>query len=131
MNFEGLDPVSMTSCTGLAHCKVALAFAVIFDLVGVMVLLAGVFVPLERQHRRPDFKQGDGPHWQCSGPHCAHAQPQNAHPPRPSGSLKQIAEILSKPHRFHDKSESCDYATHPNQAVQELYIIQLLGVNVT
>lgn len=37
----------MTSCTGLAHCKVALALAVIFDLVGVMVLLAGVFVPLE------------------------------------------------------------------------------------
>ncbi|KAF7686308.1 hypothetical protein HF521_015670 [Silurus meridionalis] len=44
-------PVSMASCTGLAHCKVALAFAVIFDLVGVMVLLAGVFVPLEVKGR--------------------------------------------------------------------------------
>lgn len=41
----------MSSCTGLAHCKVALAFAVIFDLVGVMVLLAGVFVPLEVKGR--------------------------------------------------------------------------------
>ncbi|KAI5087323.1 transmembrane protein 238 [Silurus meridionalis] len=41
----------MASCTGLAHCKVALAFAVIFDLVGVMVLLAGVFVPLEVKGR--------------------------------------------------------------------------------
>ncbi|MCJ8749720.1 hypothetical protein PDJAM_G00179640 [Pangasius djambal] len=41
----------MTSCTGLAHCKVALAFAVIFDLVGVVVLLAGVFVPLEVKGR--------------------------------------------------------------------------------
>lgn len=37
----------MTTCTGLAHCRVALAFAVIFDLVGVMVLLAGVFAPLQ------------------------------------------------------------------------------------
>ncbi|XP_026999589.1 transmembrane protein 238a [Tachysurus fulvidraco] len=39
------------TCNGLAHCKVALAFAVIFDLVGVLVLLAGVFVPLEVKGR--------------------------------------------------------------------------------
>ncbi|KAG9279419.1 transmembrane protein 238a [Astyanax mexicanus] len=41
----------MTSCMGLSHCKVALAFAVIFDLLGVTALLVGVFVPLEVKGR--------------------------------------------------------------------------------
>nr|XP_020471064.1 transmembrane protein 238-like [Monopterus albus]XP_020471065.1 transmembrane protein 238-like [Monopterus albus] len=34
-------------CTGLFHCKLALAFAVLMDLVGGAALLVGVFAPLE------------------------------------------------------------------------------------
>ncbi|XP_026156872.1 transmembrane protein 238a [Mastacembelus armatus] len=34
-------------CDGLSHCKLALAFAVLMDLLGVSSLLLGVFVPLE------------------------------------------------------------------------------------
>lgn len=41
----------MGTCGGLAHCKVALAFAVIFDVLGVTALLVGVFVPLEVKQR--------------------------------------------------------------------------------
>lgn len=36
-----------TSCAGLSHCRLALAFAVIMDLLGVAALLAGVFATLE------------------------------------------------------------------------------------
>lgn len=50
-SFSRLNKISMNSCAGFAHCKVALAFAVIFDLVGVVVLLVGVFVPLEVKGR--------------------------------------------------------------------------------
>ncbi|KAL3980628.1 serum amyloid P component [Sarotherodon galilaeus] len=32
---------------GLSHCKVALVFAVLMDLLGVISLLLGVFAPLE------------------------------------------------------------------------------------
>uniref|UniRef100_A0AAZ1Y2R3 Transmembrane protein 238a n=1 Tax=Oreochromis aureus TaxID=47969 RepID=A0AAZ1Y2R3_OREAU len=32
---------------GLSHCKVALVFAVLMDLLGVICLLLGVFAPLE------------------------------------------------------------------------------------
>ncbi|KAK7899310.1 hypothetical protein WMY93_020163 [Mugilogobius chulae] len=34
-------------CSGLSHCKLALAFAVIMDLLGGTALLVGVFAPLE------------------------------------------------------------------------------------
>ncbi|KAJ0003666.1 hypothetical protein NQD34_008764 [Periophthalmus magnuspinnatus] len=34
-------------CEGLPHCKIALAFAVIMDLLGASALLVGVFAPLE------------------------------------------------------------------------------------
>lgn len=36
---------------GLSHCKLALAFAVLMDLLGVTSLLLGVFAPLEIQGR--------------------------------------------------------------------------------
>ncbi|XP_024261634.1 transmembrane protein 238 [Oncorhynchus tshawytscha] len=32
---------------GLSHCKLALAFAILMDLLGVSALLVGVFAPLE------------------------------------------------------------------------------------
>ncbi|KAL6461233.1 hypothetical protein MHYP_G00311990 [Metynnis hypsauchen] len=48
---KGFHEVGMSTCTGLSHCKVALAFAVIFDLLGVVALLVGVFVPLEVKGR--------------------------------------------------------------------------------
>uniref|UniRef100_A0A8C6TW34 Transmembrane protein 238a n=1 Tax=Neogobius melanostomus TaxID=47308 RepID=A0A8C6TW34_9GOBI len=38
-------------CGGLSHCKLALVFAVIMDLLGVTVLLMGVFAPLEIKGR--------------------------------------------------------------------------------
>lgn len=34
---------------GLSHCKLALVFAVLMDLLGVLSLLLGVFAPLEIQ----------------------------------------------------------------------------------
>ncbi|XP_018538174.1 transmembrane protein 238 [Lates calcarifer] len=34
---------------GLSHCKLALAFAILMDLLGVISLLLGVFAPLEIQ----------------------------------------------------------------------------------
>ncbi|CAG6015222.1 unnamed protein product [Menidia menidia] len=34
---------------GLSHCKLALVFAVVMDLLGVVSLLLGVFAPLEIQ----------------------------------------------------------------------------------
>lgn len=37
----------MGLCDSLSHCKLALAFAVIMDLVGGAALLLGVFAPLE------------------------------------------------------------------------------------
>ncbi|KAM9339868.1 transmembrane protein 238a [Symphorus nematophorus] len=37
----------MALCDGLSHCKLALAFAVLMDLVGGAALLVGVFAPLE------------------------------------------------------------------------------------
>ncbi|KAK9513933.1 hypothetical protein VZT92_027429 [Zoarces viviparus] len=36
---------------GLSHCKLALVFAVLMDLLGVTSLLLGVFAPLEIQGR--------------------------------------------------------------------------------
>lgn len=36
---------------GLSHCKLALLFAVLMDLLGVISLLLGVFAPLEIQGR--------------------------------------------------------------------------------
>uniref|UniRef100_UPI003AAC3554 transmembrane protein 238-like n=1 Tax=Centroberyx gerrardi TaxID=166262 RepID=UPI003AAC3554 len=36
---------------GLSHCKLALVFAVLMDLLGVASLLLGVFAPLEIQGR--------------------------------------------------------------------------------
>uniref|UniRef100_A0AAQ4RNJ5 Transmembrane protein 238a n=1 Tax=Gasterosteus aculeatus aculeatus TaxID=481459 RepID=A0AAQ4RNJ5_GASAC len=36
---------------GLSHCQLALAFAVLMDLLGVVSLLLGVFAPLEIQGR--------------------------------------------------------------------------------
>ncbi|CAG5888789.1 unnamed protein product, partial [Menidia menidia] len=38
---------SMGLCDGLSHCKVALAFAVLMDLLGGTALLVGVFAPLK------------------------------------------------------------------------------------
>ncbi|KAJ0055276.1 hypothetical protein NL108_013586 [Boleophthalmus pectinirostris] len=38
-------------CGGLSHCKIALVFAVIMDLLGGSALLIGVFAPLEIQGR--------------------------------------------------------------------------------
>ncbi|KAM6899858.1 transmembrane protein 238a [Xenentodon cancila] len=37
----------MAPCDGLSHCKLALAFAVLMDLLGGAALLVGVFAPLE------------------------------------------------------------------------------------
>lgn len=37
----------MGLCGGLSHCKVALAFAVLLDLLGGAALLMGVFAPLK------------------------------------------------------------------------------------
>lgn len=37
----------MALCDGLSHCKLALAFAVLMDLLGGAALLVGVFAPLE------------------------------------------------------------------------------------
>ncbi|KAM4630276.1 transmembrane protein 238a [Polymixia lowei] len=37
----------MRLCNGLSHCKLALAFAVLMDLLGGAALLVGVFAPLE------------------------------------------------------------------------------------
>lgn len=36
-------------CDGLSHCKLALAFAVLMDLLGAVALLMGVFAHLEIQ----------------------------------------------------------------------------------
>ena len=41
----------MALCDGLSHCKLALAFAVLMDLVGGAALLLGVFAPLEIRGR--------------------------------------------------------------------------------
>ncbi|XP_068431104.1 transmembrane protein 238a [Clinocottus analis] len=41
----------MGLCDGLSHCKLALAFAVMMDLVGGVALLVGVFAPLEIKGR--------------------------------------------------------------------------------
>lgn len=53
-----LMPSLMLSCAamatkydGLSHCKLALVFAVLMDLLGVISLLLGVFAPLEIQGR--------------------------------------------------------------------------------
>lgn len=32
---------------GLAHCKIILAFAIIMDLLGITIVLIGVFVPID------------------------------------------------------------------------------------
>ncbi|XP_031150579.1 transmembrane protein 238a isoform X1 [Sander lucioperca] len=37
----------MGLCDGLSHCKLALAFAVLMDLLGGTALLLGVFAPME------------------------------------------------------------------------------------
>lgn len=37
----------MSLCAGLSRCKLALAFAVLMDLLGGAALLLGVFAPLE------------------------------------------------------------------------------------
>uniref|UniRef100_A0A8C1DY79 Transmembrane protein 238a n=2 Tax=Cyprinus carpio carpio TaxID=630221 RepID=A0A8C1DY79_CYPCA len=39
------------ACAGLKHCKVALGFAVIFDIFGFTALFLGLFVPLEMKGR--------------------------------------------------------------------------------
>nr|XP_046274356.1 uncharacterized protein LOC124075008 [Scatophagus argus] len=39
--------LAMALCEGLSHCKLALAFAVLMDLLGGAALLVGVFAPLE------------------------------------------------------------------------------------
>lgn len=41
----------MALCDGLSHCKVALVFAVLLDLLGATALLVGVFARLEVQGR--------------------------------------------------------------------------------
>lgn len=41
----------MALCDGLSHCKVALVFAVLLDLLGAAALLVGVFAPLEVKGR--------------------------------------------------------------------------------
>ncbi|KAK6327384.1 hypothetical protein J4Q44_G00030290 [Coregonus suidteri] len=43
--------VAMGLCDGLSHCKLALAFAVLMDLLGGTALLVGVFVPLNIKGR--------------------------------------------------------------------------------
>lgn len=42
---------TMALCDGLSHCKLALAFAVMMDLLGGSALLVGVFAPLEIRGR--------------------------------------------------------------------------------
>lgn len=42
-----LQSPAMALCDGLSHCKLALAFAVLMDVVGGTALLMGVFAPLE------------------------------------------------------------------------------------
>ncbi|KAK7124501.1 hypothetical protein R3I94_018765 [Phoxinus phoxinus] len=39
------------ACVGLKHCKVALGFAVIFDLFGFTALFMGLFAPLKMKER--------------------------------------------------------------------------------
>ncbi|XP_052327959.1 transmembrane protein 238-like isoform X2 [Oncorhynchus keta] len=46
-----LSCVTMGLCDGLSHCKLALAFAVLMDLLGGTALLVGVFVPLNIKGR--------------------------------------------------------------------------------
>ncbi|KAM9419783.1 transmembrane protein 238-like isoform 1-T1 [Salvelinus alpinus] len=46
-----LISVTMGLCDGLSHCKLALAFAVLMDLLGGTALLVGVFVPLSIKGR--------------------------------------------------------------------------------
>ncbi|XP_051245694.1 transmembrane protein 238a [Dicentrarchus labrax] len=41
----------MAVCDGLSHCKLALTFAVLMDLLGGSALLVGVFAPLEIKGR--------------------------------------------------------------------------------
>lgn len=41
----------MGLCDGLSRCKLALAFAVLMDLLGGAALLVGVFAPLEIEGR--------------------------------------------------------------------------------
>lgn len=41
------DRFIMALSDGLSHCKLALAFAVLMDLLGGAALLVGVFAPLE------------------------------------------------------------------------------------
>lgn len=41
----------MALCDGLSHCRLALAFAVLMDLLGGAALLMGVFAPLEIKGR--------------------------------------------------------------------------------
>ncbi|NP_001076543.1 transmembrane protein 238a [Danio rerio] len=38
-------------CSGVRHCKIALGFAVIFDIFGFTALFLGLFVPLELKGR--------------------------------------------------------------------------------
>lgn len=38
---------AMALCDGLSHCKVALVFAVLLDVLGAAALLVGVFASLE------------------------------------------------------------------------------------
>ncbi|XP_068603779.1 transmembrane protein 238-like [Brachionichthys hirsutus] len=41
----------MVRCAGFSHCKLALVFAVLMDLLGGTALLMGVFAPLEIRGR--------------------------------------------------------------------------------
>ncbi|KAF1382006.1 hypothetical protein PFLUV_G00159900 [Perca fluviatilis] len=41
------NSLMMGLCDGLSHCKLALAFAVLMDLLGGAALLVGVFAPME------------------------------------------------------------------------------------
>lgn len=41
----------MALSTGLKHCKVALAFAIVFDIFGFTALFLGLFAPLEVKGR--------------------------------------------------------------------------------
>lgn len=46
-----LSPTVTMANAGLKHCKVALCFAVIFDIFGFTALFVGLFVPLETKGR--------------------------------------------------------------------------------
>lgn len=46
-----MSPTVPMACVGLKHCKVALGFAVIFDLFGFTALFMGLFVPLKMKGR--------------------------------------------------------------------------------